>query len=148
MNKRMIVGVFAVAVAFTTLAFAQRAEGRREQRGEAPEHELELRHRQLELEAREAELDFERQMHELELEQRRAEFPRRHGREGKGRAGGGIFLAFCVVVNILLTVWVYQDIRKRNAGSGLWIAITLVAGFLGALLYALVRLGDPRQEGS
>jgi hypothetical protein len=37
---------------------------------------------------------------------------------------------------------VYQDIRARNAGSGLWIVLVLVAGLLAALVYAVVRLGD------
>ena len=36
----------------------------------------------------------------------------------------------------------YVDIRSRKAGSGLWVVITLLAGFFGALIYAVVRLGD------
>ena len=47
-----------------------------------------------------------------------------------------------LVVWLLLAVWVFQDIRKRNAGSGLWIVVTLLTGLLGAVLYALVRIGD------
>ena len=42
----------------------------------------------------------------------------------------------------LLTVWVFKDMKQRDAFSGLWIAITLLAGFFGALLYVLMRLGD------
>ena len=38
------------------------------------------------------------------------------------------------------------DIRKRNAGSGLWIVLTLFAGLFGAIVYALVRLGDMKEE--
>jgi hypothetical protein len=56
-------------------------------------------------------------------------------------AAGLIFL-FCGIIHLLLTVWVYQDIRKRNAGSGIWIVVTLMTGLLGAAVYALVRLGD------
>ena len=52
------------------------------------------------------------------------------------------FLFLIVVVHILVAVWVYQDIRKRNAGSGIWIVIALVAGLLGVLVYAVVRIGD------
>ena len=54
-------------------------------------------------------------------------------------------LAVCFVVHILVGVWVYQDIRRRNAGSGIWIALGLLTGLLGALVYAVVRLGDSRQ---
>ena len=51
-----------------------------------------------------------------------------------------------VIINVLLAIWVYKDIRKRNEGSGLWIVITLLAGFFGALLYAIIRLGDLKQK--
>jgi hypothetical protein len=62
-------------------------------------------------------------------------------------AGGfAVMLLVCFIVHILLTVWVYQDIRKRNAGSGIWIAVTLLTGFFGAALYALVRIGDKPQS--
>ena len=60
---------------------------------------------------------------------------------GKGKACGAIFVV-CAVIHILLAMWVYQDIRKRNTGSGLWIVITLLTGLLGALVYAIVRIGD------
>jgi len=48
----------------------------------------------------------------------------------------------CAVVHILAAIWVYKDMRERSAGSGIWIAIALLAGLFGALVYALVRLGD------
>ena len=51
-------------------------------------------------------------------------------------------MLICAVVHLLLAIWVYQDIRNRNAGSGLWIVVTLLTGLLGVLVYALVRLGD------
>ena len=46
------------------------------------------------------------------------------------------------IIHILLAMWVYQDLRKRNTGSGIWIVITLLAGLCGAAVYALVRLGE------
>lgn len=55
------------------------------------------------------------------------------------------FLGLCFLIHVLLTVWVYQDIRQRHTGSGLWIVITLLTGFFGALLYAIVRLGDKKE---
>jgi len=54
-------------------------------------------------------------------------------------------LAICCIVHVLVAVWVYQDLRRRNAGSGIWIVIALLAGLFGALVYAVVRLGDSRQ---
>jgi len=46
------------------------------------------------------------------------------------------------IIHILLAVWVYQDLRRRNTGSGIWIVITLLAGLCGAAVYALVRIGE------
>ena len=51
------------------------------------------------------------------------------------------FLGFVLLIHILLTIWVYKDTRERNS-SGIWIVITLLTGFMGAFLYALVRIGD------
>jgi hypothetical protein len=47
--------------------------------------------------------------------------------------------------NILLAMWVFADIRKRGEGYGIFIALTLLAGFLGAIVYALVRLADTKK---
>jgi hypothetical protein len=57
-----------------------------------------------------------------------------------------LFLLGCAIVHILTAVWVFQDIRARGAGSGLWIVIALLAGLLGVLVYAVVRLGDLRKS--
>jgi hypothetical protein len=51
-----------------------------------------------------------------------------------------------VVVHILAAVWVYQDIRQRGCGSGLWVVIALLAGLLGTLVYAVVRIGDGEKK--
>ena len=56
----------------------------------------------------------------------------------------GAFLGILAIVHLLLGVWVYKDIRKRNSGAGVWIVVTLLTGLLGAAVYALVRLGDIR----
>lgn len=47
-----------------------------------------------------------------------------------------------LVVHILVAIWVYNDIRKRNSGSGIWIVIALLTGLFGTAVYALVRIGD------
>jgi len=148
MKKQIAITLLAALLLWPTGAIAQREREGREHPREEVERDLMFRERQLELEAREMDLDMQRQMQELELDERRADIQRRQAM-GHGQKGGApVFLAICAVVNILLTVWVYQDIRKRNAGSGLWIPITLLSGFFGALLYAVVRLGDQRQQST
>ena len=54
----------------------------------------------------------------------------------------GMFLVLCLVMHVLLAGWVYQDLRQRQTGSGIWIVLVLLAGFLAALVYAVVRIGD------
>ena len=110
---------------------------------------LSLRERQLETEALEAELAHQNQMRALEVEARRVEID--HMRNGppapKDQAAGAVFL-LCLVVNILMAIWVYADNRSRDAGQGIWIAICLLAGFFGALVYAVIRLGDVSRAAS
>jgi len=50
----------------------------------------------------------------------------------------------CIVCHVLLAVWVYTDIRKRGEGHGIFIILALLAGFLGAGLYALIRIGEKK----
>jgi hypothetical protein len=47
-----------------------------------------------------------------------------------------------ILCNILLTVWIFGDIRKRGEGSGLFVVLALFAGIPAAIIYSLVRLGD------
>ena len=49
-----------------------------------------------------------------------------------------------ILFNILLAVWIYTDIRKRGEGSGIFIALALVAGIPAAIIYALVRISDKK----
>ena len=115
-----------------------------------PEYQMELARMQLELRERETEVEFQREMQELELEQRRVHLERERGAKehpghGDDKGGAHLLLILCAIVHILVAVWVYTDIRKRNSGSGVWIVIALLAGLLGVLVYAVVRLGDTRQ---
>ena len=55
-----------------------------------------------------------------------------------------VIATFVLVINILLAVWVFTDIRKRGEGHGIFIALALIAGIPGAILYALVRIGDKK----
>jgi hypothetical protein len=160
--KRMM-GIVAMAAMLGAAAWAQEGPHRDRPAGAGPEpamdpsRQMELQNRQLELRAHENKIKFEREMMELKLQEHRAELDRQRmgpqermgrgpGPMGRCPVGGFRFLVplfgMCLLIHVLLTVWVYQDIRRRNAGSGLWIVITLLTGFCGALLYALVRLGD------
>ena len=49
-----------------------------------------------------------------------------------------------VLCNILLATWIFTDIRKRGEGSGIFIALALVAGIPAAVIYTLTRIGDKK----
>lgn len=117
---------------------------------------LDVEERELDIKARKQKIDARWQ----EMERKQARFKQQqHGRDKlksaiarRRRAAkkreemfGSLFV-LGAVVNVLLAIWVYQDIRKRNSGSGLWIVLALLAGFFGTLLYAIVRLGDVQQQ--
>jgi hypothetical protein len=54
----------------------------------------------------------------------------------------GLLFLIGVICNILLATWIYTDIRKRGEGSGIFVALALVAGIPAAIIYALTRIGD------
>ena len=56
----------------------------------------------------------------------------------------GLLFLIGIICNILLTIWIFTDIRKRGEGSGIFIAMALVAGIPAALIYALTRIGDKK----
>jgi hypothetical protein len=136
--KRYVLGIVLMSM-LVPAAFCQEFEE------QDIERQMELRGMELKLQHAEEQMAIERQMQELELEERRLELDRA-GREHKPKLHP--LLLVCLVVNILVAVWVYMDIRKRNLGSGIWIVIALLTGLLGALVYAVVRLGDERQKES
>lgn len=53
-------------------------------------------------------------------------------------------LALVAIINILLAVWIFTDIRKRGEGHGIFVALALLAGIPTAIIYALVRIGDKK----
>jgi len=117
--------------------------------------QIELKKQHMALRQREAEMDFNQKMREIELEKHRADLdqqrmPLKHPAYAGHCSHGKMFglLVIACIVHILVAVWVYQDIRRRNAGSGIWIVIALLTGLLGVLVYAVVRLGDSRQTQS
>ena len=152
--KRYVLIAVLMAMFFSTPVFSQEPEKGRGRPQKDVGRQLRLRRAQLELEGRKAELDFQRKMRELELERHKAKL----GRQRKPHKHPACFrhcrkcvmlpflvLGVCFVVHILLAIWVFQDIRKRNAGSGIWIVIALLTGLLGTLVYAIVRLGNAKQ---
>ena len=115
------------------------------------EIQMQMKEREMELQRLELNMGMEREMQNLELEQRRMELESARQDDNydeDGEESLGLLLGICVIVHILLAIWVYMDIRKLNRGSGIWIVIVLLAGLLGALVYAVVRLGDGRQKCS
>ncbi len=51
-----------------------------------------------------------------------------------------VIIASCVI-QIAIAVWVYNDAKKRNMDPTMWLAITLLAGCIGCIIYLVVR--DP-----
>jgi len=113
------------------------------------EIQMQMKEREMELQRLEAKMGMEREMQNLELEQRRLELESAREDDNDDDDGGGalgfLFL-ICAIVHILVAVWVYMDIRQLNRGSGIWIVIALLTGLLGALVYAVVRLGEGHQK--
>ena len=129
---------------------------------ENAERQMHMRKMEMQMQQEEAEMHFQEQMRELELQTRKMDLENAEmDREFKMHAAKMKFekgekerphfkskedlhplLLICLVVHILTAVWVFQDIRKRGAGSGLWIVIALLTGLLGTLVYAVVRLGE------
>jgi hypothetical protein len=114
-----------------------------QEEGPPPDLESQMHHQRIELqmEQQRADAEFQREMQSLELEARRLELDQARRDHGGGAA---LLLILCGVVRILVATWIYQDIRLRNAGSGLWIVLGLIGGLLAALVYAVVRLGDTK----
>jgi len=112
---------------------------------------MEMREREMELQRLDTKMAMEREMQNLELEQRRMELESARqddndDDDGECEGGLGLVILICAIVHILVAIWIYTDIRQLNRGSGIWIVIALLAGLLGALVYAVVRLGDNRQK--
>ncbi len=55
-------------------------------------------------------------------------------------------MLLAIIINIILAVWVYSDVRKRAEGRGIFIVLVLLAGIPAAILYALIRIGDRMSE--
>jgi len=140
--RRYVFGIVLVSMLVPAAAFCRDFDR------EDVERQMAMRDRDMEFQNRQAEMDIEREMQKLELEQRRLELERaRAGVEDDDDEVNPLLL-LVAVVNILVAIWVHMDIRQLNRGSGIWVVIALLAGLLGALVYAVVRLGDGRPAKS
>ena len=149
MKRNVLLSVLLVSMFACTAVLSQEFEP------EDMEIQMEMQEREMELQHREAAMNAEREMQNIEIEQRRLELENlERAREDVDDddddddcdGGLALLLIICAIVHILVAIWVYMDIRQLNRGSGIWIVIALLAGLLGALVYAVVRLGDNRQK--
>ena len=154
MKRYVFMSVLLVGMFACTAALSQEFEP------EDMEIQMEMQERDMELQRLEMKMKAEREMQNLEMEQRRMELEQQKMElerahhdiddddddDDNCEGALGLLLLICVIVRILLAVWVYMDIRQLNRGSGIWIVIVLLAGLLGALVYAVVRLGDNKQK--
>ena len=145
--KRYVLSMMLATMFVPAFAVAQ------EEGPEDIEFQIEMHERKMELQHREAEMDIERRMQELELEKYKIELehmrrPKEHPGHVKDNDDDGAhpLLLLVLVVHILCAVWVYQDIRRRAGGSGIWIVIALLTGLLGTLVYAVVRIGESQKS--
>jgi hypothetical protein len=139
--KRLMLCVALASLLLAGVTFCQEQD---DLQGD-PEYQMDLQRMEIELENLRAEAEFGQRMREIELEgeQMRLEQAMQQPEDD----GMAVLLILCAVVHVLVAVWIYQDIRHRNAGSGLWIVLGLLAGLLAALVYAVVRLGDKENGG-
>jgi hypothetical protein len=58
---------------------------------------------------------------------------------------GGLMIIYLVVVvvfcllGLALAIWVYKDAKKRDMNAAVWLLIVLVTGFIGCIIYLVVR---------
>lgn len=134
--KRYVLSIVLMTMFLSPAAFSQEAELL-----EQMELQMHRRNMELEMEERETDAKFHQEMRKLELEERRAHLERER-RTHRHHKPLHPLLAVCLIVHILVAIWVYQDIRQRNRGSGIWVVVALLAGLFGVIAYAIVRLAD------
>ena len=172
MRKLMLLAIVAVLL-IPGLVFAEEHQKGEDIWGEfeVRERELELEERRMEMdfERQHKELELERMRSQMKTGDSSRQMPRpsratikgkpmmkdkpaqakfKRGMHGRAAHGGacGMFMLVCIIVHILLAVWTYKDIREKTNSSGIWIVIVLLTGLLGAIVYAIVRLGDIKRQ--
>jgi hypothetical protein len=148
--KNVILLIVLLAMITPSVVFCQDQQPRQPQPGVQPQsqqmqqrrQELALRESELTIQQKQNEINFQREKQNLELEKIRRDMKLDDNEKNEQEKRMQPILLILIIVNILCGVWVYQDIRKQNAGSGIWIVIALFTGLLGTLVYAVVRLGE------
>ena len=130
--KRCVFGLVLLAMFLPTASFCQGLDDL--------DYEIKMHERKMELEQRKADMELKRRMGELELKKHELGLEKLRNAVHKDKPHPLLLLV--LVVHILTALWVYQDIRQRDHGSGIWIVIALLTGLLGTLVYAVVRLGN------
>lgn len=140
--------IWLVAVAAVLLGAAAKVTAQ-EGEGDIPTPEQMGRMQMaMELEAHKAKLDHEREMRQLDIEARRAEIDRQRNPHGHHDGGCGAIVLLIIITHIVLTVWVFRDMREQKIGRALWVPIVLLTGVMGAILYAIVRVADTRGKAA
>jgi len=114
---------------------------------EDAEHQLEMFNIGLEQKRMELDYKFEEEMRTLEIEKARLEIEHAHRQlRGHGRhepEGAMCILLLIAILNrILAPIWIYRDMRRRDASSVIMVLFGILGGLAGLLTYAVVRLGD------
>ena len=124
-----------LGVVFGSVAVMAQCPSPRDERRPQPPHPQQQQQMMMQQQMMQHQLAIQRQ-HQMQASPSRC--PLGH----HARPAFVLLMAGVAIIHILLAVWVYQDLRRRNTGSGIWIVITLLAGLCGAAVYALVRLGE------
>jgi TctA family transporter len=44
-----------------------------------------------------------------------------------------------LIISIIIAVWVYEDAKERGENAALWLLIVILTGFLGLIVWLVVR---------
>lgn len=150
MKKLLFLAVIAAVIFPASSLFAE--EENLDENIEQLEKRIEIKRLEMEFAEMDLDRDYNNQMRQIELDHRRAELENQGKEAGyhhrRHHKGCGLILLICLVVHILTAVWVYQDIRDRKKGSGIWIVIAILTGLFGTLVYAVVRAGEGKNNES
>jgi hypothetical protein len=113
--------------------------------------DLQRQQMEMEIQARRDDIQLQGERHKMEIEKQRVEIEMMRHRMGMHHGGPmcgliALMMIGCLVSHILLTVWVCKDMNEKKIARALWVPIVLFTGPAGAILYALVRLADLRDQ--
>ena len=120
---------------------------------ENAEHQLEMTNIQLEQKRAEMGFQLEQEMRKIELEKARLEIELAHrklGRHPRPKPEGicAIILLVAILNRILVPVWIYKDMRRRENSSVILVLLGILGGLAGLFAYALVRIGDVKTNNA